>query len=153
MTEWLSSLAAEYADQIEMSLRLCAATIAGMVVGINRDIHNKPIVVKAGRFGPYVTDGETNATLPRTMAAEAVTLAEAVELLKARRAAGPSKKSARGRKAPAKKAPARKAAAKAPAAKKTAAKKTAAKKAAPKKAAAKKTAAKKAPAKKAAKAG
>ena len=43
MTEWLSSLAAEYADQIEMSLRLCAATIAGMVVGINRDIHNKPI--------------------------------------------------------------------------------------------------------------
>ena len=43
MTEWLSSLAAEYADQIEMSLRLCAATIAGMVVGINRDIHDKPI--------------------------------------------------------------------------------------------------------------
>ncbi|QRM31762.1 type I DNA topoisomerase [Microvirga sp. VF16] len=103
----------------------------------------KPIVVKAGRFGPYVTDGETNATLPRTIAAEAVTLDEAVELLKARRAAGPSKKSARGRKAPAKKA-----AAKAPAAKKTAAKKTA-----PKKTAAKKTTAKKAPAKKAAKVG
>jgi DNA topoisomerase-1 len=101
----------------------------------------KPIVVKAGRFGPYVTDGETNATLPRTMAAEAVTLDDAVELLKARRAAGPSKKPSRGRKAPAKKA-----AAKAPAAKKaatkTAAKKSAAKKAAPKKAAGK-TAAKK----------
>ena len=108
----------------------------------------KPIVVKAGRFGPYVTDGETNATLPRTMAAEAVTLAEAVELLKARRAAGPSKKSARGRKAPAKKA-----AAKAPAAKKTAAKKAPAKKTATKKTAAKKATAKKVPAKKAAKAG
>ena len=108
----------------------------------------KPIVVKAGRFGPYVTDGETNATLPRTMAAEAVTLDEAVELLKARRAAGPSKKSARGRKAPAKKAPAKKA----PAAKKTAAKKAPAKKTATK-TAAKKAPAKKAPAKKAAKAG
>jgi DNA topoisomerase I len=111
----------------------------------------KPIVVKAGRFGPYVTDGETNATLPRAMAAESVTLDQAVDLLKARRAAGPSKKSARGRKAPAKKA-----AAKAPAAKKastkTAAKKTTGKTAA-KKPAAKKAATKTAAAKKTAKAG
>ena len=43
MTEWLSSLSAGYADQIEMLLRLSAATIAGMVVGINREIHDKPI--------------------------------------------------------------------------------------------------------------
>ncbi|KFG68386.1 magnesium transporter [Microvirga sp. BSC39] len=33
----------EYGDQVEISLRLCVATIAGMIVGINRDIHNKPI--------------------------------------------------------------------------------------------------------------
>jgi DNA topoisomerase I len=97
----------------------------------------KPIVVKAGRFGPYVTDGETNATLPKTISAEAVTLDEAIGLLSARRAAGGSKKSARGRKAPAKKAAASK---KAPA--KTAAKKPAAKKTATKKASGK-TAAKK----------
>jgi DNA topoisomerase-1 len=106
-------------------------------------------VVKAGRFGPYVTDGETNATLPKAVSAEAVTLDEAVALLVARRAAGPSKKPARGRKAaakkaPAKKAPAKKAAATAPAAKKaatkTAAKKPAAKKAATKTASAKKAA-------------
>jgi putative Mg2+ transporter-C (MgtC) family protein len=43
MREWLSWLSVEYADQIEMMLRLCGAAIAGMAVGINRDIHNKPI--------------------------------------------------------------------------------------------------------------
>ncbi len=43
MREWLSWLSVEYADQIEMMLRLCGATVAGMVIGINRDIHNKPI--------------------------------------------------------------------------------------------------------------
>ena len=37
--------------------------------------------VKAGRFGPYVTDGETNATLPRDMSQDAVTLEEALGLL------------------------------------------------------------------------
>ncbi|MFL5156947.1 MAG: MgtC/SapB family protein [Microvirga sp.] len=43
MREWLSWLSVEYADQIEMTLRLCGATIAGMLIGINRDLHNKPI--------------------------------------------------------------------------------------------------------------
>ena len=43
MREWLSWLWVEYADQVEMTLRLCGATLAGMVVGINRDLHNKPI--------------------------------------------------------------------------------------------------------------
>ena len=88
----------------------------------------KPVVVKAGRYGPYVTDGETNATLPRETTSDAVTLDEAILLLAARRAAGPAKpkRAARGR-APAKKAtkaPAKaakpKAAAKKPAAKKAA---------------------------------
>src|SRR3954453_21630126 len=54
------------------------------------------VVVKAGRFGPYVTDGEVNATLPRALSAEAVSLEEAIGLLNARRAAGPSKR-AKGR--------------------------------------------------------
>ena len=43
MGKWLSWLLVDHADQIEILLRLCVATIAGMVVGINRDIHNKPI--------------------------------------------------------------------------------------------------------------
>jgi len=43
MREWLSWLSVEYADQIEITLRLCGAPVAGMLVGINRDIHSKPI--------------------------------------------------------------------------------------------------------------
>ncbi len=81
------------------------------------------ITLKEGRFGPYVTDGETNASLRRADDPEKITLERASELLAERRAAGPPKK--RAKKA-AKKAPAKKAAKKAPA-KKATAKKAAAK--------------------------
>src|SRR4051794_32700808 len=67
----------------------------GRELGAEPGTGNK-VVVKAGRFGPYVTDGEVNATLPRAMAPDAVTLDEALQLLSARRAAGPSK-GAKGR--------------------------------------------------------
>ncbi len=46
----------------------------------------KPIVVKDGRFGPYVTDGATNASLRRSDTPEGITLERAVELLAERRA-------------------------------------------------------------------
>ncbi|GAA1718085.1 type I DNA topoisomerase [Isoptericola hypogeus] len=52
----------------------------------------KPIVVKDGRFGPYVTDGETNRTLPRDVTPESITAEHAVQLLAEKRAAGPAKK-------------------------------------------------------------
>jgi DNA topoisomerase I len=116
------------------------------------------VVVKAGRFGPYVTDGTTNATLPRTTAQEAVTLDEALALLAARREATGGKP-ARGRKGGRKAAPGATAAgSKAAGARKASGSKGAAKAggakaagaAGAKKAAAKKPAAKKAPAKKAA---
>jgi DNA topoisomerase-1 len=50
------------------------------------------VVVKDGRFGPYVTDGEYNASLPRDMTPENITLERALEMLAAKRAAGPPKK-------------------------------------------------------------
>jgi DNA topoisomerase-1 len=46
----------------------------------------KPVVLRDGRFGPYVTDGETNASLRRGDSPEAITLERAVELLAERRA-------------------------------------------------------------------
>ncbi|MDH6549691.1 DNA topoisomerase-1 [Streptomyces sp. SAI-133] len=81
-------------------------------------VSEKPVVVKDGRFGPYVTDGETNATLRSGDSVEEITPERGFELLAEKRAKGPAKKTAK--KAPAKKAPAKKATA----AKKTAAKKT-----------------------------
>jgi DNA topoisomerase-1 len=60
-------------------------------------VGGKPIVLKSGRFGPYVTDGETNASLRRGDDPETVSLERAVELLAERRAKGPAKKPARKR--------------------------------------------------------
>jgi DNA topoisomerase-1 len=73
----------------------------------------KPVVVREGRFGPYVTDGESNASLRKGDSVEEITIDRAAELLAERRAKGPA--------APRKRAPR--------AAKKTTAKKTTKKKA------------------------
>jgi len=96
----------------------------------------KPIIIKEGRFGPYCTDGETNASVPRSESVEELTLERAVELLGERRAAGPKKKGAPKRGAAKKPAAKKSAAVKKPAVKKPAAAK---KPAAKKPAAAKKT--------------
>jgi DNA topoisomerase-1 len=62
-------------------------------------VGGKEIVLKEGRFGPYVTDGETNASLRKGDDPETVTLDRAVELLTERRAKGPAKRGGRRRKA------------------------------------------------------
>jgi DNA topoisomerase I len=51
--------------------------------------------VKEGRFGPYITDGVTNITVPRATPLEELTRERAVELLAEKRAKGPVKKPAR----------------------------------------------------------
>jgi DNA topoisomerase-1 len=61
----------------------------------------KPIVLREGRFGPYVTDGETNASLRKGDVGDSITLQRAAELLAERRAAAPSpRRPASGSRAP-----------------------------------------------------
>ncbi|AEF38747.1 type I DNA topoisomerase [Hoyosella subflava] len=97
--------------------RQAAATEPLREVG-NDPATGKPMVIKDGRFGPYVTDGETNASLRKGDEVATLTVERGAELLADRRARGPVKRTA----------------------KKTAAKKTTAKKSPAKKTAAKKTA-------------
>jgi DNA topoisomerase-1 len=91
------------------------------------------MVVKDGRFGPYVTDGETNATLRKDDDPDSITPERGAELLAEKRAKGPTTRKRAAKKSTAKST-----------AKKTAAKKTTAKKATATKAAATKSVAKKA---------
>ncbi|MCD2444203.1 type I DNA topoisomerase [Agromyces sp. SYSU K20354] len=76
----------------------------------NDPVSGKPIKVKDGRFGPYVTDGTTNATIPRAESVEEITFERAVELLQIKRDKGPA--APRAKKAPAKKTTTRKTATK-----------------------------------------
>jgi DNA topoisomerase-1 len=87
------------------------------------------IKLMAGRYGPYVTDGTTNATVPKSVEPAALTLEEAAQLIDARAAVAPAKKGkkqAAPKKAPAKKTVTKKAVAKKSPAKKAPAKKKAA---------------------------
>ena len=90
----------------------------------NDAVSGRPMVVKDGRFGPYVTDGETNATLRKDDDPESITPERGAELLAEKRAKGPTT-----RKRAAKKTTTKKTAAKKTTAKKTTAKKSTAKKA------------------------
>ena len=89
------------------------------VVGVDPSTQ-KEVVVREGRFGIYITDGETNASLRGGDSVETISIERASDLLAERRAAGPSVKKPAARKVAAKKAPAKKKAT----AKKKAAKKT-----------------------------
>ncbi|QWC83737.1 type I DNA topoisomerase [Nocardioidaceae bacterium] len=74
----------------------------------NDPVSGNPVIVKAGRFGEYVTDGEYNATLRKDDSVEAITLERAADLLAERRAKGPAKKSKKTTKTAAKKTAAKK---------------------------------------------
>jgi DNA topoisomerase-1 len=110
-----------------------AAADPGKEIGKD-PVSGNPVLLKSGRFGSYVTDGEYNATLRQGDDEATLTIERAAELLEERRAKGPAKKAAKkgaatsAQKATAKKAPTKKGAAR------TTSKKTAATKAAAKKA-------------------
>ena len=62
-------------------------------------VTGKAVKVLSGRFGNYITDGETNATVPKDQSLEELTFEQALELLADRAAKGPSKKRATRKKA------------------------------------------------------
>jgi DNA topoisomerase-1 len=77
----------------------------------NDPVSEGAVTVREGRFGPYVTDGTTNASLRKGDDIETITLERAAELLADRRARGPATKKKAAKKTTAKKAPAKKKAA------------------------------------------
>ena len=117
-----------YTIELPRALQIMAEKLEMLANRLIQDFGNG-IQVLNGRYGPYITDGEKNARIPKEQEPKDLTEAQCVELL----AAAPVKKGRFGKKIAAKKAPAKKApAAKKAAAKKSATKKTAAKKAAKK---------------------
>ena len=99
--------------------RGAAAPKPGIVVGVDPSTQRE-VQLKEGRFGPYVTDGETNASLRRADDPATISIDRAADLLAERRAKDPTPKKRVAKKAPAKKTAAKKAAAKKAPAKKTA---------------------------------
>jgi DNA topoisomerase-1 len=95
-----------YKQPKQRGRRTAAATPPLRELGVD-SVTKKPMVIKDGRFGPYVTDGETNASLRKGDSVEQISDERASELLAERRAKAPVKK-APAKRAPAKKAPARK---------------------------------------------
>jgi DNA topoisomerase-1 len=148
-----ASLKAEddpYTIELPRALQIVQEKLEMLANRVIKDFGNG-VQVLNGRYGPYITDGEKNARIPKDQEPKDLTEVQCAELL----AAAPIKKGRGGarktaKKAAAKKAPASKTATKKAPVAKTATKKTATKKAAVKKTAGKKAAAKKAPAKKAA---
>ncbi len=129
-----------YVIELPRALQLVQEKLEAIANRLITDFGNG-VQVLNGRYGPYITDGEKNARIPKDREPKSLTEAECIELL----AAAPVKKG-RGGKA-VKKGAAKKAAVKKTAVKKTAVKKAPAKKAAVKKTAVKKTATKAAPTK------
>jgi DNA topoisomerase-1 len=114
----LDEALAIYAEPKRRGARTAAPPLAELGIDPTSE---KPIVIKDGRFGAYVTDGITNRTVPRGTAIESITHEQAVALLAEKREAGPVKRKATAAKKPA--APKKTTAAKKP----TTAKKPAAK--------------------------
>lgn len=119
-TVGLNRAVAAIADKLAKRGGGRGAAAAGRTLGDHP--HGGPVTVHAGRYGPYVKHGKINATLPKGVDPEALTLEEAIKVVDAKAAQGGGKKPARkaastAKKAPAKKTPAKKAPAKKAAAK------------------------------------
>ncbi|MDQ1615064.1 MAG: topoisomerase [Actinomycetota bacterium] len=117
----LDQALAVYAQPKQRGRRAAAAPLRELGAD---PISGQPVVVKEGRFGAYVTDGETNATLRKADSVETVTIERAAELLSEKRAKGPAPRKRAAKKSTAKKTTAKKSTAKKSSAKKASAKKS-----------------------------
>ncbi len=110
----MNAAVARLADAANGAGRAASASREPIQTFPDSPVTGKPVKLMAGRYGAYVTDGETNATLPKESDPAKLTAEEALVLLAERAAKGPAKgKKKPARKAPAKKAPAKNAVAKA----------------------------------------
>jgi len=128
-----------YTIELPRALQIVQEKLELLANRVIQDFGNG-VQVLNGRYGPYITDGDKNARIPKGQEPKELTETQCLELL----AAAPAKKGRFGKKTAAKAPAAKKAATKKTATKKAATKKTAAKKATTKKTAAKKAATKKA---------
>ncbi len=81
--------------KLERAVELFQEVKKGAIVLRELGIHpgtGEKLVIKSGRYGPYVTDGKTNASLPKGTEPDTLTLEQGVELINKRRVAGPRKK-------------------------------------------------------------
>ncbi len=135
-----------YTIELPRAVQIVQEKLELLANRIIKDFGNGVLQVLNGRYGPYITDGEKNARIPKDQEPKDLTEAQCLELL----AAAPVKKGRFGKKSAATKASSKTAAAKKSATKKNSDQKDRHQKAAGKKTASKKTAAKKATTKKAA---
>ena len=87
--------------ELEISLELIAKRTSGPQELRSLGDHPKTgemLTLKDGRYGPYITDGKVNASMPSDLEVETITLEEAVNLIDKKRVAPPKKKRAKRKK-------------------------------------------------------
>ena len=86
---------------VDEAVTACAKKKTGSQELKNLGKHTKTgeeLIIKTGFYGPYITDGKINASIPKANDPETITLDEAVELIDKKRAAGPTKRRRRKKK-------------------------------------------------------
>ena len=93
----MSPLTIELSDALELIKKRSSGPQELRTLGDHPET-GETLILKDGRYGPYMTDGKVNASLPRDADPEKITLEEAVEIINKKRAAPPRKKRRKAKK-------------------------------------------------------